>query len=108
VVSFTPLPLYSRGKGSRYPLDDVEKRKFLTLPGLELGPLDRLACRYSACAILALDLLTDINYFRELSPSFRPWITSIYLTVELVCVVREDCGGRGLNQATGHSGGDFF
>jgi hypothetical protein len=28
---------------SRASLDDVEKRKFLTLPGLELRPLDRPA-----------------------------------------------------------------
>jgi hypothetical protein len=50
VISFTPRPLYHRGKSPRYPLDrswagpkggldDVEKRKFLTLPGLELRPL---------------------------------------------------------------------
>jgi hypothetical protein len=47
MVSFTPRPLYPRGKSPRYPLDrrlggpqsrsgDVEKRKFLTLLGLEL------------------------------------------------------------------------
>jgi hypothetical protein len=52
VVSFTPLPLYPRGKRPRYPLDrslggprasldDLEKRKFLTLPGFELRPLGR-------------------------------------------------------------------
>jgi hypothetical protein len=45
VVSFTPLPLYPRKKnpvacwiggwvGARTGLDDVEKKKFLTLPGL--------------------------------------------------------------------------
>jgi hypothetical protein len=36
-------------------LDDVEKRKFLTLPGLELRPLGRpaVASRYTDCAILA-------------------------------------------------------
>jgi hypothetical protein len=49
VVSVTLLPLYLRGKRPRYPLDrrlggprggldDVEKRKFLLLPGLELDP----------------------------------------------------------------------
>jgi hypothetical protein len=54
VVSFTPRVLYPRGRRSRYPLDrrvdglwagpyDVEKRKFLTLPGLELQPLGRPA-----------------------------------------------------------------
>jgi hypothetical protein len=46
VVSFTPRPLYPRVKeppgthwvGPRSGLDDVEKRKFLTLPGLEIRP----------------------------------------------------------------------
>jgi hypothetical protein len=47
VVSFTPLTYYPRGKSPgahwiggwvnpRAVLDDVEKRKFLTLPELEL------------------------------------------------------------------------
>jgi hypothetical protein len=46
------------GKSVQYPLDrrlvdpgagvvDVEKRKFLTLQGLEIRPLGRLACRQS-------------------------------------------------------------
>jgi hypothetical protein len=46
MVSFTPLQLYPRGKnpgthwiggwvGLEAGLDDVKKRKFLTLPGLE-------------------------------------------------------------------------
>jgi hypothetical protein len=54
VVSFTPLPLYPRGKvpgtdwvrgwvDPRVALNDVEKRTFLTLPGLELRPLGRPA-----------------------------------------------------------------
>jgi hypothetical protein len=53
VVSFTPLPLYPRRKsppvpiggwvGPRSGLNDVEKRKFLTLPRLELRPLGRPA-----------------------------------------------------------------
>jgi hypothetical protein len=51
VVSFTTQPLYPRGKSPRFPLDrklsaglnDVEKRKFLTLPGLELRLLGRPA-----------------------------------------------------------------
>jgi hypothetical protein len=33
--------------GLRASLDDVEKRKFLTLPGLELRPLSRPACSQS-------------------------------------------------------------
>jgi hypothetical protein len=55
VLSFTPRPLYSQGKKAgthwiggwvnpRAGLDDVEKRKFLTLPGLELRPLGLPAC----------------------------------------------------------------
>jgi hypothetical protein len=54
VVSFRPLPLYLEERapgthwiggwvGPRAGLDDVEKRKFLTLPGLELRPLCRPA-----------------------------------------------------------------
>jgi hypothetical protein len=54
VLSFTPRSLYPQGKSPRYPfnrrlvdprtgLDDVEKRKFLTLPGLELRALVRPA-----------------------------------------------------------------
>jgi hypothetical protein len=47
VVSFTPQPLYTRGKSHwlfgwvdpRPGLDDVKKRMFLTLPGLELQPI---------------------------------------------------------------------
>jgi hypothetical protein len=49
-VSFTPRPLYPRGRNpsthwiggwvdTRTSLDDVEKTKFLPLPGLELRPL---------------------------------------------------------------------
>jgi hypothetical protein len=54
VVSFTPRPLYSLGKSPCYPLDrrldeprtgldDVEKRKMLPLPGLELRTVVHLA-----------------------------------------------------------------
>jgi hypothetical protein len=53
MASFTPRPLYPQGKAPRYPLDRrlslrdgldaEEKRKFLTLPGLELRPLGRPA-----------------------------------------------------------------
>jgi hypothetical protein len=54
VVSFTPLPLYPRGKSPgthwvggwvdpRAGLNEVEKRKFLTPPGLKLRPLGRPA-----------------------------------------------------------------
>jgi hypothetical protein len=45
-------------------LDDMEKRKFLTLPGLELRPLDRPArsqslyrlCRYSKLSLIRINL----------------------------------------------------
>jgi hypothetical protein len=53
VVSFTLLPHYPHEKSPRYPLarrlrlDDVEKRKFLTLPGLELRNIGRPACSQS-------------------------------------------------------------
>jgi hypothetical protein len=54
VVSLTPLPLYSGGKSPRYPLDrrldDVEKSKFLSPPGLELRPpsvVQPVASRYT-------------------------------------------------------------
>jgi hypothetical protein len=45
VVSFTPRPLYPRGKSPLYPLDMrwTTWRKFLTLPGLEPRPLGRPA-----------------------------------------------------------------
>jgi hypothetical protein len=63
VVSFSPLPLFPRGKSPRYPLeriwvdpraglDDGEKRKFLTLPGLELRPLGRPARSQSLSRLL--------------------------------------------------------
>jgi hypothetical protein len=55
VVNFTSRPLYPRRKsplvggwvGHRAGLDDVEKRKFLTSPGLELRLLCRPARRQS-------------------------------------------------------------
>jgi hypothetical protein len=55
VVNFTPRPLYPRGLSAsgthwiggwvdlRAGLDDLEERKLLTLPGLELRPLGRPA-----------------------------------------------------------------
>jgi hypothetical protein len=62
VVSFTLLPLYPRERAHgthciggwvdvRAGLDDVENRKFLTLPGLELRPLGRPSSRYTDYAI---------------------------------------------------------
>jgi hypothetical protein len=58
-----PRPLYPWGKSPWYPLDrrlggpqshldDVEKRKFFTLPGLELRTLGHLAC--IQCTVLKI------------------------------------------------------
>jgi hypothetical protein len=58
VVSLKPLSLYPRGKSpvTRWiggwadhlaALDDMEKRKFLTIPVLELRPHGRPACSQS-------------------------------------------------------------
>jgi hypothetical protein len=56
VVSFIPR---ERAPGTHWirgwvgpiaSLDDVEKRKYLTLPGLELRPLQPVASRYANCA----------------------------------------------------------
>jgi hypothetical protein len=40
--------------GSNVVLDDVEKRIFLTLPGLELRPLSRPACSYPSVPFFSL------------------------------------------------------
>jgi hypothetical protein len=37
--------------GPRAAVDEVEKRKFLTLPRLELRPLGRPACNQSLCRL---------------------------------------------------------
>jgi hypothetical protein len=75
VVSFTTRPLYpgERAPGihwigvwvdPRAGLDDVEKRKFLTLPGLKLDPsvVQPVVCRYTAYTIPApLDAMGKIK-----------------------------------------------
>jgi hypothetical protein len=45
--------------GPRAGLDDMEKRKFLTLPGLELGPsvVQSVASHYTYCAIPAPEFI---------------------------------------------------
>jgi hypothetical protein len=56
-------------------LDDVEKRKFLTLPGLDLRPLNRAArsqliyrSRYSGCTCRVTELKKrDVKIFTEIS-----------------------------------------
>jgi hypothetical protein len=58
VVNFTPLPLYPWGKnprphwiggwvGPRAGLDDMEKWKFLTIPGVEFRPFGCPDCSQS-------------------------------------------------------------
>jgi hypothetical protein len=61
VVSFATRPIYTLGTSPRYPvyrlgglrigLDDAKKRKFLTLPELELRPLGRPACLGLDCMV---------------------------------------------------------
>jgi hypothetical protein len=69
VVSFTPRPLYPRGKshsthwiggwvGPRAGLDDVEKRKFLTLSGRQLRSVGGSACSQSLSRLLGPCLKT--------------------------------------------------
>jgi hypothetical protein len=53
---FTPGTHWIGGwVGPRIDLDDVEKRKFLTLPGLKLRPVQSIGCRYTDWAIPAPD-----------------------------------------------------
>jgi hypothetical protein len=47
---FTPGTLWVDPRAG---MDDAEKKKFLTLPGLELRPLGRPASRYTDCANLS-------------------------------------------------------
>jgi hypothetical protein len=63
--------------GPRYGLDEMEKRKFLTLPGLELRPLGRLAhsqslyrLRYRASYRNRILLIIPPKYLK-LTPLFR-------------------------------------
>jgi hypothetical protein len=77
VVRFTPRPIYPQGKspgihwiggwvGPVTGLDDVEKRKFLILPGLQLRPLchpARAASRYTDWAIPVPFIGEHVNIF---------------------------------------------
>jgi hypothetical protein len=61
VVNFMLRSLYPRGKNPRYPLDrrldNMEKRRFLTLPELELDPsvVQPTASRYNDYAPLRMN-----------------------------------------------------
>jgi hypothetical protein len=66
VVTSRPGPFYPRGGwvGPRTRLDDVEKTKFLTLPGLELRPplsSRSVASRNTDCAIPAHVNIKDVQ-----------------------------------------------
>jgi hypothetical protein len=76
VVSFTSQPLYPGGRapGTRcigdwvshsVGMDDVEKRKFLTLLRLELQPLGRPACSQSLYRLRYCGSLFDHRYLRK-------------------------------------------
>jgi hypothetical protein len=84
---------------SRAGLDDLEKRKFLTLPGLELRPFGRpaVASRYTDYAISAPHFDSDttecdlnIYYVKQFHVAF----IVIYLSALSVslCVVTEELG----------------
>jgi hypothetical protein len=64
--------------GPRAGLDDVERRKFLTLPGFELDPLvvQPVASRYTDCAIPALEILRTVS------------VTGIYCSSDFATRVR--------------------
>jgi hypothetical protein len=88
MVGFNPRPLYPRGKASvthwmggsvdpRAGPDDVEKRKFLTLPGLELRPLGRPACNqslyrlrnwyYDNCSVVSRQIYRSVTILNWIS-----------------------------------------
>jgi hypothetical protein len=94
MVSVTPRPLYplERAPGTHwmgswiYPragLDNVEKRQFLTLSGLELRPLGRPArsqslyrLRYSGCT-----LVESVSYVPEWHVKQIIYLSVVYLTM---------------------------
>jgi hypothetical protein len=88
MVSFTPRPLYPPHRapgtnwiegwvGPRAGLDDVEKRKFLTLPGLELRPFRRPVRSQLQDRLHYPGSLIYVQYTRKIRkqsyPSNRPW-----------------------------------
>jgi hypothetical protein len=82
---FTPVTHCIGGwVGPRAGLDDVEKRKFLTLPGLELRPLGCLASNQTAlsrllkiCNVMIIRILQFTDASRRAStPAF--FLTNVY------------------------------
>jgi hypothetical protein len=85
MVSFTPRPLYPRESvpgthwtggrvDPRAGLDDLEKRKFLTLPGLEFRPLGHSARNQSLYRLRYPESLT----FREYLLKFPIFLQFLY------------------------------
>jgi hypothetical protein len=63
-----PRLLYPSGKGPGTALNDIEKLKFLTLPGLGLEPLSRPASRYTTdCP----EIVQNSRYFSVLFTIIR-------------------------------------
>jgi hypothetical protein len=60
-------------------LDDVEKRKFLTLPRLELRPLGRPTRSLSLYRLLELLSIQNIYFFRQHKNSLRGIQMNIYI-----------------------------
>jgi hypothetical protein len=102
VVNFTPLPLYRRGKppgthwiggwlGLRTDLEDAEKRKYFTLPGLELRPLCCLA-RSQSLYRLRYPGSAYFPYFeKRIKKAYEISLLSVYLfmyrsTFLLLCI----------------------
>jgi hypothetical protein len=85
VVSFTPRRLYPRRKcppgthwigdwvGARSGLDDVEKRKFLTLPGLELQLLGRMITDKHIPAQSTNKRCFDVTSYRQSNRHSSTW-----------------------------------
>jgi hypothetical protein len=68
--------------GPRASLDDVEKRKFLTIPGLVLRPLDRPAsCQQLSRILVLVAVVVDMYY--EMIHSYIH--EALFLPVFLLC-----------------------
>jgi hypothetical protein len=96
----------------RVGLDDVEKRKFLTLPELEIRPLSRPACIQSLCRICypgipkptkrlnALDL-TSLKYLSVLSTQLSNPILGKSVLMEDISWLLLNCHKTTLPMFTG-------
>jgi hypothetical protein len=91
VVSFTPRPLYPRGKRPRYPFDrrlgGLQSRsgrcggkKFLTLPGLEFRPLGRPARSQSLYRLRYPSYFRYYCYFPRVTEEIHEVSTATFRT----------------------------